>query len=61
VLHLFAAVGRHDEIVAVIEARFGGLSDAVSESLPPGHEPSLAPDLIQDIQCLPRRFQGHTI
>jgi len=61
VLHLFAAVGRHDEIVAVIEARFGGLSDAVSESLPPGHEPSLVPDLIQDIQRLPRRFQGHTI
>ena len=32
---------------------------AVAESLPPGHEPSLTPDLIQDIQRLPRRFQGH--
>ena len=59
VLHLFAAVGRHDQLTAVIEKRFAGLSDSITESLPPGHEPSLPPDLIQDIQRLPRRFTGH--
>ena len=60
VLHLFAAAGRHDQIMPIIEERFAGLSDAVAESLPPGHEPSLTPDLIQDIRRLPRRFQGRT-
>src|SRR6185369_15339435 len=46
VVHLFAAVGRHDQIARAIEARFGGLVDAVSAS-------DLPPDLIQDIQRIP--------
>jgi probable F420-dependent oxidoreductase len=59
VLHMFVAVGRHDQIRAVIEERFGGLSDAVSESLPKGHEAGLPADLIAEIQKLPRRFKGY--
>ena len=58
VLHLFTAAGRHDEIAAAIEARFGGLSDAVAETLPAGAEPSLPPDLIQDLKRIPARFVG---
>ena len=47
VLRLFTAVGRFDEIAAVIEKRFGAGSDVVSlpESTPP--------DLIQDIARIP--------
>ena len=30
VTHLFAAVGRHDQIVAAIQRRFGGLVDALT-------------------------------
>ena len=50
VVHLFAAVGRHDQIAKAIEARFGGLVDAVSAS-------DLPPDLIQDIQRIPTRYR----
>ena len=31
-VHLFAAVGRHDEIANAIAKRFGGLSDSISDS-----------------------------
>jgi len=50
VVHLFAAVGRHDQIAKAIEARFGGLVDAVSVS-------DLPPDLIQDLQRIPTRYK----
>jgi hypothetical protein len=50
VVHRFAAVGRHDQIAKAIEARFGGLVDAVSAS-------DLPPDLIQDIQRIPTRYR----
>jgi hypothetical protein len=61
VLHLFAAVGRHDTIASAIEQRFGGISDAIGETLPPGHEPGLPPDLIAQLQRLPRRFRGYSV
>ncbi len=59
VLHLFAAVARHDGLADAVHHRFGGLSDAIAETLPPGHEPGLPPDLIQDLQRIPSRFQGY--
>ena len=58
VVSLFAAIGRHDEIAASIEARFGGISDALFVSNAPGVGPDLPPDLIQDIQRIPNRFSG---
>lgn len=46
VVHLFAAVGRHDELVGAVTERFGGLVDIVAlpEDTPP--------DLVQDIQAI---------
>ena len=56
VVQLFAAVGRHDEIVAAIGARFGGLVDTLP--ITPEAAATLPPGLIQDIRNLPRAFAG---
>ena len=58
VVHLFAAVGRHDEIVKVIAARFGGLVDSVSASASFTKPADLPPDLIQDIHRIPTKFKA---
>lgn len=58
VVHLFAAVGRHDEIAKAIENRFGGLSDSVSAIAAPGTSPDLTPELVQDIQKIASPFKG---
>jgi probable F420-dependent oxidoreductase len=58
VVHLFAAVGRHDQIAAVIAERFGGMVDAIQASANSSVPANLPPDLIQDIHRLPRVFRG---
>lgn len=58
VVHLFAAVGRHDEIAKVIEQRFGGLIDTLQASANSSMPADLPPDLIQDIQRIPAAFKG---
>jgi probable F420-dependent oxidoreductase len=58
VVHLFAAVGRWDQIVKAIETRLGGLTDALNaraNAAQPGHLPS---ELIQDIRHIPHAFQS---
>jgi probable F420-dependent oxidoreductase len=56
VAHLFAAVGRHDEIVGAIERRFGGLVDSLTlRGDGVGEVPS---DLVQDIRRVPHRYRG---
>ncbi len=56
VAHLFAAVGRHDQIVAAIGERYGGLVDALTL----GREGTgpVPPDLAQDIRRIPHRYAG---
>lgn len=57
-VHMFAAVGRHDQIADAIEKQFGGFSDCVSAS-PNSSVPSTMPhDVVQDIRRIPVRFQG---
>lgn len=60
VVHLFAAVGRHDQIAKAIEGRFGGLVDAVSASANSSKPADLPPDLIQDLQKIPTRYRTKT-
>jgi probable F420-dependent oxidoreductase len=56
VAHLFAAVGRHDEIVGAIERRFGGLVDSLTlRGDGVGEVPS---GLVQDIRRIPHRYAG---
>jgi probable F420-dependent oxidoreductase len=56
VVHLFAAVGRHDQIAKAIETRFGGLVDSIGTSPNPAKPSHLPPDLIQDIRRIPTPF-----
>ena len=58
VLDLFVACGTHAQIAARIEAHFGGVSDVVAEGNGYGQDPGFPPDLIQDLQRIPARFQG---
>jgi probable F420-dependent oxidoreductase len=57
VVHLFAAVGRWDEIAGAIERRFGGIVDAINARANPA-TPALPRELIADIRRLPRGFAG---
>jgi probable F420-dependent oxidoreductase len=57
VAHLFAAVGRHDQIVAAISTRFGGLADTLT--LRADGVGGMPPDLVQDIRRdVPHRYHG---
>jgi len=56
VAHLFAAVGRHDQIVGAIERRFGGLADALT--LRGDGVGDVPPDLVQDIRRVPHLYRG---
>lgn len=58
VVHLFAAVGRYDQVASVIDARFGGLVDAINlraNAELPGKFPR---ELLGDIRRVPHAFRG---
>jgi probable F420-dependent oxidoreductase len=57
-VHMFAAVGSHQEIAGAIERHFGGLSDCVSASPNSSIPSTLTPDVVQDIQRIPMGFRG---
>ena len=57
VVHLFAAVGRHDQIVKAIEERFGGLTDALNARANAAQLGPLPRELIQDIRQVPHAFR----
>ncbi len=61
VVHLFAAVGTHREIAQAIEARQGGLTDAVFASISATTPSDLPPDVLQDIRRIPTRFSGYRL
>ncbi len=50
VVHLFAAVGRHDELVTAVDRRFGGLVDSLSVGTPVDEPGGLPQGLLQDLQ-----------
>jgi hypothetical protein len=59
VVRLFAAVGTHRDLAKAIEARFGGVSDAIAPSGGYGVHQELPPDLIQDIRRIPSPLTEH--
>jgi probable F420-dependent oxidoreductase len=58
VVHLFAAVGRYDQIVKAIAERFGGLTDALNARANTALPGTLPCELIQDIRRIPHAFTG---
>ncbi|MEH6593550.1 MAG: LLM class flavin-dependent oxidoreductase, partial [Halioglobus sp.] len=58
IVQLFAAIGRHDQIVSEIETQFGGLMDVVSDSASYDMPGSLPAGVIQDIQAITTPFRG---
>jgi len=58
VVHLFAAVGRHDQIAKAIAERLGGLVDAVGASANSAKPSDLPPDLLQDLAKIPTKYQS---
>ena len=58
VLHLFAAVGTHENIAKQIESRFSGLADTVHASAHLDIRSDWPTDLIQDIAKIPATFTG---
>jgi probable F420-dependent oxidoreductase len=58
VVRIFAACGAYDEIVQAIEARFGGLADAIELNFPAGTPAELQRELVSDIRRIPHRFTG---
>jgi alkanesulfonate monooxygenase SsuD/methylene tetrahydromethanopterin reductase-like flavin-dependent oxidoreductase (luciferase family) len=59
VAHLFAAVGRHDQLVGAIAERFGGLADSLTlrgDGI--GAAAEVPRDLVQDIQRIPHPYGG---
>ncbi len=60
VVHLFAAVGRHDELTNAISERFEGITDTLSLGTPVDEPGGLPPDLITDLQKIPSAFESFT-
>ena len=57
VVHLFAAVGRHDQIAKAIEQRFGGLVDSIGASANSAKPSDMPPDLLQDLAKIPTQYK----
>ena len=58
VLHLFAAIGRYDELMPAIEERFGGIADVVYASTSSDIRPPIPADVLRDIQRIETPFEG---
>lgn len=56
VVHLFAAVGRHDQLKDAITARFEGVSDVVAASASLSETGGLPPDLIAELKTIDTPF-----
>jgi hypothetical protein len=58
VVRTFAAVGTYDELASAVEARFGGLSDALMLGFGSDVDPGLARELVQDLRRIPAAFES---
>jgi probable F420-dependent oxidoreductase len=58
VVHIFAACGTYDAITPAIEARYGGLADAIELNFQAGTPAGLQRELLTDIRRIPHVFEG---
>jgi probable F420-dependent oxidoreductase len=58
VVRLFAACGTYDETAREVEARYGGLADAIELNFPAGAAAGLQRELLTDIRRIPHLLKG---
>ena len=58
VVRIFAACGTYGDIATAIEARYGGLADAIELNFPSGTPAGLQRELLADIHRIPHTFEG---
>jgi probable F420-dependent oxidoreductase len=58
VVSLFAAIGTYRDLTSVIEARYGGLADAIDLEFPVDATAGLRRELVAEIQRIPKAFTG---
>jgi probable F420-dependent oxidoreductase len=58
VVRTFAACAPYPELVAAIEARYGGAADSIDLAFPDDMPAGLQRELLADIKRVPHRFQG---
>jgi len=58
VVHIFAACGTYGDITTAIEARYGGLADAIELNFPASTPSGLQRELLADIHRIPHAFEG---
>ena len=58
IVHLFAAVGRYDQLKDAVQERFGGITDSLTIGTPVDEPGDLPPDLIQDLRSIDTHFTG---
>jgi hypothetical protein len=56
-LHLFAAIGRYDELSNVVEGRYGGCTDMIYASTSSDVRPSIPAEVLQDIKRINTPFK----
>lgn len=59
VLHLFAIVGRHEEVADRVAEKYAGLVDSLALFMPPGTDPAPLAAVIQDVQRVETPFTGY--
>jgi probable F420-dependent oxidoreductase len=60
VVHMFAAVGRHDQIAKALQTHFGGLVDSISARANDSQPSDLPTDLLQDLARIPTPYRAAT-
>jgi probable F420-dependent oxidoreductase len=58
VVRVFAACGTYDEIAPAIEARYGGVADAIEVNFPASTPAGLQRELLTDMRRIPHVFKG---
>ena len=58
VLHLFAAIGRYDQLSNVVEKRYGGCTDMIYASTSSDVRPAIPAEVLQDIKRINTPFKG---
>ena len=58
VVHLFAAVGRYDQLADAVANRYGGATDVLVANNSTDTQPAIPRDVMKDIHAIPTKFES---